>query len=50
MGVYCYADDLSIPCRSFTGIKECYEHVKYMQKNIKYYLMLFNIMLFNAFY
>ena len=22
MGVYCYADDLSILCQSFTGIKE----------------------------
>ena len=36
MGVYCYADDLSLLCPSFTGIKE----MKFMQKNIKYYLML----------
>ena len=40
MGVYCYADDLNLLCPSFTGIKEILQHVKFMQKNITYYLML----------
>ena len=40
MGVFCYADDLSLLCPSFTGIKE-------MLKTCEYYTMRHNI-LFNA--
>ena len=40
MGVFCYADDLSLLCPSFTGIKE-------MLKTCEDYAMKHNI-LFNA--
>ena len=40
MGVFCYADDLSLLCPSFTGIKE-------MLKTCEDYAIKYNI-LFNA--
>ena len=40
MGVFCYADDLSLLYVHLLQVsKKCQEHVKYMQMNIKYCLL-----------
>ena len=41
MGIFCNADDLSLLCPSFTGIKEMLRTCEiYMQMNITYCVML----------
>ena len=40
MGVYCYADDLSLLCPSFTGIKEMLRTCKIYAEEHK---ILFNV-------